>query len=153
MPIRSRDAMVSSCGTAALLAMITLGVMGVGCSRETITFGQILVPMPAMFLLFMCYFALPFYSSRNTKFQHAKTMFVLATTIGFLMPTVIAVGSPTSYPPRLLNTNGLAQSTRDSLHKGAGSLKSALSLRPTVTEALRIRHVLATLDFEIDEQA
>jgi hypothetical protein len=95
--------MAALCALASLALMIPGGLQ-VDWSCEAI--GQSLFPAPAMFLLFTLYYALPFSSSRPTSFQKAKNcknMFALATAIGLLMPSVIAINNPAAYPPPLVN--------------------------------------------------
>ena len=133
--------------SAAVLAMTTLVVVRFGLSPSSDVFGngQMLAPISALFLMFASYFALPFSSSRLASFQQARTMFVYATIVGLLMPTVIAINSPASYPPRLVNTDGLMQTSRHSMARSAIISKVAVNLQTAAApQPLRIRLVLSS---------
>jgi hypothetical protein len=144
-----RNALVATCALAALY-LIAFGGISCDWSREEIVRDNVRgtwVPMSALFLLLTTYFSLPFGISRSSSFQHGRTCFVAATIIGFLMPTVIAINNPASFPPRLVNTEGLKQTSRQSLSTVFHLSQPELPPRRMSDEhnILRIRPVDCTL--------
>eukprot|EP00291_Cryptomonas_curvata_P021640 CAMPEP_0172172742 /NCGR_PEP_ID=MMETSP1050-20130122/12626_1 /TAXON_ID=233186 /ORGANISM="Cryptomonas curvata, Strain CCAP979/52" /LENGTH=1504 /DNA_ID=CAMNT_0012844337 /DNA_START=29 /DNA_END=4543 /DNA_ORIENTATION=- len=128
----SRNALVATCALAALFLIAFGGISSCEWSREEIVTDHLRatwVLMSALFLLLTTYLSLPFGISRSSSFQHGRTCFVVATIIGFLMPTVIAINNPASFPPRLVNTEGLKQTSRQSQKNMFHSSQPELSLR------------------------
>jgi hypothetical protein len=142
----SRNVLVATCALAALYLIAFGRISRDWQSQDEVVRDNLQgawVPMSAMFLLLTTYFSLPFGISRSSTFQHGRTCFVVATIIGFLMPTVIAINNPASFPPRLINTEGLKQTSRQSQKIVVHSSHPDLSLRRMSDEhhILRIRPV------------
>jgi hypothetical protein len=144
----ARDALVATCALAAII-LVAFGGVGRDGSRDEIVRDYLRgswVPMSAMFLLLTTYLSLPFGISRSSTFQQWKIFFVAATIIGFLMPTVIAINNPASFPPRLVNTEGLKQAPKQSQKNIIYSSQPEMSLRRKSDEqnVLRIRLVVCS---------
>ena len=136
----NRGAIISFCALASL-GMMALGGTASAWSRDAVSLNHVLPSMSAMFLLFTTYFSLPFSISQNFSIKQAKTLFVLATILGLMMPAVVAISNPASYPPRLVNIDGLKQSPRATMQKAFIAVREQTP--PKNLDLLRLRQVLS----------
>ena len=139
MKVCPRGLMVSTC-TLAVLSLLFLGGMEFGMSSRACEHGELLALFTASFLFFMSYHSLPLTYTKSAPSYTARDMFAFATIVGLCMSPVIAMNSPGSHPPRLVNEIILIRSPRNALLRRVVPFSFRVDSRHAAFEALRIRH-------------